>query len=207
MRRYESGPYAGYIEAVDARAINIGFQEASNLDYRVRYRLETQFGTFSMMGNVNKVVAWNRLDSQNDDVGQLQKFVGVWIPKHNQHLNLGWEHRGLRLNLDASHREDTSYVGGPRTGDEVVVHNYPVDINLSVGYDFGAGSLFNAPAFLRGTVLRFGVNDLIDHPTKITYNGETDDEYRLIGRFLNVSNRSYYVEIAMMFGCASSISR
>ena len=196
LHRYDSGPYAGYIESVDARAINIGFQETSNLDYRVRYRLATDFGTFSLLANITKVIAWNRLDSQNDDVGQLQKFVGMWIPKYSQHVNLGWEYRGLRLNLDAHHREDTSYIGGPRTGDEEVVHNYPVNINLSGSYDFGRGRLFNAPEMLRGTVLRFGVNDLLDHRTKITFNGETDDEHSLTGRFLDVSNRSYYVEVA-----------
>lgn len=196
LRRYEGGPYAGYIEELDARAINIGFQETSNLDCRVKYRLATEFGTFSLLGNFNKAIAWNRLDSQNDDVGLLQKYVGVWVPKYSQHVNLGWEHRGLRLNLDAHHREDTSYVGGPRTGEENVVHNYPVNVNLSGSYDFDTGSLFNAPEVLRGTVLRFGVNDLLDHRTKITFNGETDDEYSLLGRFLDVSNRSYYVEIA-----------
>ena len=196
LRRYEGGAYAGYIEELDARAINIGFQETSNLDWRVRYRLATDFGTFSLLGNLNKAIAWNRLDSQNDDVGLLQKYVGVWVPEYSQHVNLGWEHRGLRLNLDAHHREDTSYVGGPRTGEEKVIHNYPVNVNLSGSYDFDTGSLFNAPEVLHGTVLRFGVNDLLDHRTKITFDGETDDEYSLLGRFLDVSNRSYYVEIA-----------
>lgn len=198
LRRYHAGPHEGYIEEVDARAINIGFQETSNLDYRVRYRLATQFGTFSLLGNVNKVIAWNRLDSQNDDVGELQKHVGSAIPKYSQHVNLGWERRGLRLNLDAHHREDTSYVGGPRAHDDVVVHNYPVNVNLTGSYNFGAGSLF-APQMLRGTTIRFGVNDLLDHRTKITLNGETADEYGRTGHFLDISNRTYYVEIAATF--------
>lgn len=145
LRRHEGGPYAGYIKELDARAINIGFQATSNLDYRLRYRLATDFGTFSLLGNVNKVIAWNRLDSQNDDVGLLRKYVGVWIPKYSQHVNVGWEHRGLRLNLDAHHRDDTSYIGGPRTGREEVVHNYPVNLNLSGSYDFNTGSLFKRP--------------------------------------------------------------
>lgn len=196
LRRYKSGPYIGYIEELDARAINIGFQLTSNLDYRLRYGLTTALGRFSLLGNVNRVIAWNRLDSQNDDVGQLQKYVGVWIPKYSQHVGLGWEHRGFRLSLDAHHRQDTSYIGGQRTGREKVVHNYPVNINLSGSYDFSTGSLLSAPGFLRGTVVRFGVNDLLDHRTKITFNGETDDEYSLLGNFLDVSNRSYYLEIA-----------
>ena len=258
LRRYDSGPYEGYISELDGRAINIGYQENANLDYRARYRIETRFGTFSIQGNVNKVIAYNRLDSQNDDAGQLRKFVGAnprvltacgelqlqavvqelvalgirvlspaepdpenstffcarhtatiiapgtRIPKYSQHLNLGWEHRGLRLNVDFSHREDASQLGGGRTGREWVTQNYPVNVNLSGTYDFGAGNLFGAPNFLRGTTLRFGLTDLLDHRTKITFNGETDDEYSRGVSFLDYSNRTYYVEIATtltaMFG-------
>lgn len=250
LRRYDSGPYEGYIRELDGRAINIGYQENANLDYRARYRIETRFGTFSIQGNVNKVIAYNRLDSQNDDAGQLQKYVGVnarvlsgcgeqqleaqvqelvdlgmrvvspveadpqnstffcaahtatiavpgtRIPKYSQHLNLGWEHRGLRLNLDFSHREDASQLGGGRTGREWVTQNYPVNVNLSGSYDFDAGNLFGVPNFLRGTTLRFGLNDLLDHRTKITFNGETDDYYNRGVSFLDYSNRTYYVEIA-----------
>lgn len=76
LRRYDSGPHEGFIRELDGRAINIGYQENANLDYRLRYRVETRFGEFSMQANVNKVIAYNRLDSQNDDAGRLRKFVG-----------------------------------------------------------------------------------------------------------------------------------
>ena len=250
LRRYDSGPYEGYIRELDGRAINIGYQENANLDYRLRYRVETTFGEFSIQANVNKVIAYNRLDSQNDDAGQLRKFVGPnarevsacsendlqgrlqtltdlgfevltpiehdaanssffcrlhvaeivatgnRIPKYSQHLNVGWEYRSLRLNVDLTHREDASQLGGGRTGVEWVTQNYPVNVNLSGSYDFDAGGWFGAPAILRGTTLRFGINDLLDHRTKITFNGETDDEFNQSVSFLDYSNRSYYVEIA-----------
>lgn len=121
---------------------------------------------------------------------------GTRIPKYSQHLNLGWEHRGLRLNVDFGHREDVSQLGGGRTGREWVTENHPVNINLSGAYDFDAGNLFGVPSFLQGTTLRFGLNDLLDHRTKITFNGETDDYYNRGVSFLDYSNRTYYVEIA-----------
>ncbi|MDE0039986.1 MAG: hypothetical protein OXU77_20880 [Gammaproteobacteria bacterium] len=222
----------------------------ANLDYRLRYRVETRFGAFSMQANVTKVIAYNRLDSQNDDAGRLRRFVGPnarelsacsendlqsklqtltdmgfevlkpiehdaanssffcqrhvaeivatgnRIPKYSQHLNLGWEYRGLRLNVDLSHREDASQLGGGRTAEEWVTQNYPVSVNLTGAYDFDAGGWFGAPGFLRGTTLRFGINDLLDHRVKITFDGETDNEYNQGVSFLDYSNRSYYVEIA-----------
>lgn len=187
----------------DRRAINYAAVEVSGVDYRLHYNRETAIGQFILTANIGYTGQYDRVEVAGDDpvnevadVGMESKSV---IPAYRYSANLGWYHRGLSLNLDASTASKT--VSTATVGTSVIQRTgkSALATDLLLAYDFEQGDLFSVPAWLERTSVSLKVLNVLDDYPEYQINnlttGEPHDVPELNANLADPRGRMFYLGI------------
>lgn len=162
----------------DRRALNIAAVVREGVDLFLNYGVDTEVGAFDATINYARVLG---LDVTVDVMsGEETSIVGSTntppgtapilippVPEDSLNVQLGWSLRGLSLSANVSYQSEVRTIRGTRTGGtSTIVSQAPTLVNVSLGYTFDDGSLFDTPDFLNGTVLTFRVTNVMDDFTK-----------------------------------------
>lgn len=191
----------------DNRAINYAKVEVAGVDYRLRYNRDTDIGEFIITANIGYTGKYDRTEIVGEkpvnevaDVGFQSRSV---IPAYRYSANLGWYHRGLAINLDASTMSKT--VSTAEVSGEVIQRRGEAALatDLLFSYNFEEGDLFTSPAWLNKTSVSLKVlNVLDDHPeyqVKNLTTGEPHDEPELNANLADPRGRMFYLSISRRF--------
>lgn len=155
----------------DRRATNVAEVVREGVDIFVGYRAETGIGGFDFSLNYARLLTFRVTDDPATGqtasiVGKTESGVGLSapslpaVPKHSLNAQAGWTLGGLSLSANFNHRSATQRIFHVAAGGRL---NYetqqPTILNLSLRYSFEEDTLFEAPGWLHGTVVRFYVNN------------------------------------------------
>lgn len=168
----------------DVRSINYAAVEVAGVDYRLHYNRETAIGQFILTANIGYTGKYDRVEVAGDapinevaDVGFRSRAV---IPAYRYNANLGWYHRGLSVNLNASTSSKTVSTDtreGVTTRLERITRP-ALATDLLLSYDFENGDLLAPPAWLERTSISLKILNLLDEHPKYEVNDlGTGEEY------------------------------
>lgn len=231
----------------DKRVFNIGNTFSRGADIRVNYNFSTDFGDWLITWrhqfmDKNEIVQssicdngaqcnydspygpsfqkdFNQVIDTVDTVNRLNFTNKVPLPRNSGSIRLGWDYKGLNVNLYGNYAEETTIIQRPvpESGfiynwDESVNLNYYAEttkpaqsVDMRVSYDFANGSLFNAPSWLDRTEVALTVNSVWKSDREVeTYyiQSEYDQETRRqeINRYsFDVRGRGFSLNINTRF--------
>lgn len=156
----------------DQRFINVSSIERSGLDLTLNYDLSTDSGDFSLTvrrsytSKFKVQVDAASAESQNilkvkDDVAADRDALLAPVPLHSTYASLTWVRGGLSVSVDGQASGGTSTIRAGST-DGYIFRTEPATIvDLVAMYDFGAGTLVDAP-WAAGLSVTLTVNNLTD---------------------------------------------
>lgn len=192
---------------LDTRAINFASVEVAGVDYRLRYNRETAIGQFILTTNISYTGQYDRLEVAGEgpvnEVADVSFQSQSVIPAYRYSANLGWYHRGLSANLDASTASKTVSTADVFSTVIQRVGKAALAMDLLFAYDFEQGDLFSSPAWLGKTAVSLKIlNVLDDHPKYEINNlttGEPHNVPELNANLADPRGRMFYLSLTRRF--------
>ena len=156
----------------DERFINVSSVERSGLDLELGYELPTDNGMFSLTVRHSATKKFKvQVDASTGEVQSLLKVrndstssrdaILAPVPSKSTYAQFTWSRGALSLSVDGQSSGGTSWIRG--SGDNVYVYrtNPAAIMDLVAVYDFGQGTLLNAP-WMDGLSATLTVNNVTD---------------------------------------------
>lgn len=150
---------------MDTRYINAASVEHEGIDYKMRYNWSNSMGDFYLDAGLSHVT---RHEMKRDVGDQAMDVVGASteptfrvVPKYKSNIQFTWSYDGFNTSLDLSRTSDTKEIS--MIGDDpnfVTTTKSPQLLNMTVGYDFDQGDMFNAPEWMSGVKMVLGIQNL-----------------------------------------------
>ena len=168
----------------DERYINVSSVERAGVDLELGYEVPTESGMFSLTvrrSYTNKFKV--QVDAATDEVQSLLKVrddaassrdaLLAPVPAHSTYAQLTWSRGGLSVSVDAQGSAASSIIRLGSTDGYIYTTEPATIVDMVAVYDFGQGSLFNAPWSdgLRATLTINNVTDAFAR-NSITDRGE-----------------------------------
>jgi iron complex outermembrane recepter protein len=156
----------------DFRAQNDASYTISGIDYQMKYLLNTDFGQWTVSGNVAYVESANLVAYPGSPVVSQVASVSFEssqvLPRYRYTGSLGWRRKGISAVLTSNSESKTISNGlDPDEGAIVRTSKAAVITNLTASYDFSQGG-FADSRWLRGTTATFRVLNLFDSQPQYT---------------------------------------
>lgn len=183
----------------DRRYINVSEVRRSGVDYELFHNAVNDLGEWAVVLKRSVTLHYDYVadPAHPERVSVVERTSGgsviPVVPKNVNAVQLGWKHRGLRVDIDYSKPSKTT---GALTG-VTRVYSPPGLIDLTVGYDMAPGGLIPYPDVVEGGALTFTINNFGDSFGKsesVNANGEPleqtyTDSSPLYGRFYHLGFR------------------
>ncbi len=196
---------------VDDRWTNVASLRRTGMDYELRYEWEMGADEFSVKvrrGHTNRYdvqrdrslsIVQSLVTTRDDTVDARNRTTLAPVPKHQTSAQFMWVRDGLFFSLDVQGAAMTSTrVSGTRTQITEPATHY----DLVLGYQFGSGTLFDAPAWMESLDATVTINNLTNAFAKNSvYNPETGERTTyLVNPFFEwTQGRSYRLNLHMSF--------
>jgi len=210
-------PNVIYVESEDAwilddRWTNVAALQRTGMDYELRYEWEMGANEFSVLvrrGYTNRYdvqqdrslnVSQSLVTTRDDTVDARNRTTLAPVPKHQTSAQFMWMRDGLFFSLDVQGSAMTStQASATRTDITEPATHY----DLVLGYEFGSGTLFDAPAWMERLDATVTINNLTNaFAENSRYDPETGERTTyLINPFYEwTQGRSYRLNLHMSFG-------
>ena len=194
---------------LDERWINSYAVNRSGVDYEFRYEWSRGLNDF---GVTLRRAYTNRYDVQQSAISQIvhnlvgqrddtspEKVALLPVPRHQTSMQVFWTRGGLFLSLDM---QDSDDVTRKWTATSHFITEPAANYDLVLSYEFGADTLFDAPAWMDNFSATLTVNNVTDAYSKSTkLNPETGEtwNYRVNPVYEWTQGRAYRLSLHKSF--------
>ena len=194
---------------LDDRWINVAAVKRTGMDYELRYEWEMGLNEFSILvrrGYTNRYEAQedvsagivHSLVTTRDNTGEARSVLPP-VPKHQTSAQFMWMRGGLFFSLDVQGADMTQRL---ETSTRTEITEPSTNYDLVLGYEFGADTLFDAPAWMDGLDASLTINNLTNAFARNSVDNPETGERRVfqINPFYEwTQGRSYRLNIHMSF--------